>query len=344
MIYKNIVKPLLFQFQPEKAHAITMSFMKSILKLPFSKSLFRAAYAYEHKNLECEVAGMRFSNPLGMAAGFDKDGKYMHCLHALGFGFVEVGTVTPRPQGGNPKPRLFRLKKDRALINRMGFNNEGVEVLVERLKNFKKPQGLIIGGNIGKNKLTPQESAVEDYVSCYQALVDLVDYFAINISSPNTPGLRDLQSQEPLEQLLGAITELNKQQSTPKPLFLKIAPDLSNEQIDEILEVCHKYELTGIIATNTTISRDGLQERAESVEAIGAGGLSGTPVRVQSTEVIRYVRKHSPDDFVIIGVGGIDGPEAAKEKLDAGANLIQAYSCMVYEGPGMVRRILAGIA
>jgi dihydroorotate dehydrogenase len=279
-----------------------------------------------------------------MAAGFDKDGQYVLPLHAMGFGFVEIGTVTPKPQAGNPKPRLFRLKKDNALINRMGFNNQGVDVLVERLKALEKPEGLIVGGNIGKNKVTPNELAVEDYITCYDALFEYVDYFAINISSPNTPGLRELQSQEPLELLLGTLTNRNNAQQKPKPLFLKIAPDLTDQQLDEIVEICLKFKLTGIIATNTTIDRKGLVVSHEVIDEIGAGGLSGAPLSDRSTEVIRYIKARSADQLIIVGVGGINNPSSAKEKLEAGADLIQVYSGMVYEGPHLVKRILKELA
>jgi dihydroorotate dehydrogenase len=340
LIYKKIIKRLLFLMKAEKAHELTMLVLNFTIRFPFLKTIFKKIYAYEHPKLEKVIAGMKFTNPLGMAAGFDKNGQYVESLHAMGFGFVEVGTVTPLPQPGNSKPRLFRLKEDEALINRMGFNNEGVEVLVSRLKSLKKPEGLIIGGNIGKNKVTPNETAVDDYIICYDALYDYVDYFAINISSPNTPGLRELQSQEPLEQLLKALTEKNRAQSNPKPLFLKIAPDLTDTQLDEILIICEKYALKGIIATNTTISRANLSKAESDLNEIGDGGLSGAPLGKRSTEVVKYIRTKCGDRFVIIGVGGVNSPETAQEKIEAGADLVQIYTGMIYEGPGLISKIL----
>ena len=285
------------------------------------------------------VAGLAFPHRVGLAAGFDKDGRWLHELQAMGFAFVEVGTVTPKPQRGNPKPRLFRLKEDRGLINRMGFNNGGLDALVERLK--RRPAGLIVGGNIGRNKVTTNEQAADDYHACFVALHPHVDYFAVNVSSPNTPGLRELQDRGPLTALLQRLQEHNRTQAVQRPVFLKIAPDLSNAQLDDIVALVGDTGIDGVIATNTTISREGLRTPAATVEAIGAGGLSGAPVRARSTEVVRYLRERG--DFAIIGVGGIEGGPSAREKADAGADLVQVYSGMVYTGPGIVRDCLQGL-
>ena len=281
------------------------------------------------------VLGLHFPNPVGLAAGFDKDGKHLHAMAALGFGFIEVGTVTPRPQAGNPRPRLFRLPADAALINRMGFNNEGVEALVQRLQQ-PRPAGLIIGGNIGKNKDTPNEQAAADYLFCYEKLFPYVDYFVVNVSSPNTPGLRALQDREPLTHLLRSLQQRNLQEPQPKPILLKIAPDLSDAQLDDIIAIVQTTGIAGVIATNTTISREGL--RTDTTH-IGAGGLSGHPLRARATEVIRYLHEKSGRSLVIIGVGGISSPAEALEKLDAGAALVQIYTGFIYEGPGIVKRI-----
>lgn len=286
--------------------------------------------------------GLKFKNPIGLAAGFDKDGKAYEELASFGFGFIEVGTVTPRPQPGNPQPRLFRLPADKALINRMGFNNKGVDALVERLRK-RKPGDLIIGGNIGKNKDTPNEKATDDYQICFRALFPYVDYFVVNVSSPNTPNLRDLQEKEPLTRLLETLQEENKAQESAKPILLKIAPDLTDGQISDIIEIVGDTDIAGVIATNTTISRDSLRTGESRIKEIGAGGLSGAPVRERSTEVIRSLRKGLGADKCIIGVGGIFTASDAKEKLDAGADLVQVYTGFIYEGPGMVKRILKGL-
>ncbi len=286
-----------------------------------------------------EVAGLTFPHRVGLAAGFDKDGRWLHELNAMGFAFVEVGTVTPKPQPGNPKPRLFRLKEDRGLINRMGFNNGGLDALIERLK--RRPDGLIVGGNIGRNKVTPNERAADDYQACFVGLHPHVDYFAVNVSSPNTPGLRELQDRAPLTALLQRLQEHNRAQAVQRPVFLKIAPDLTDAQLDDIVALVADTGIDGVIATNTTISRDGLQTPASQVEAIGAGGLSGAPVRKRSTEVVRYLRERG--DFAIIGVGGIEDGASAQEKVQAGADLVQVYSGMVYTGPGIVRDCLNGL-
>ncbi len=296
--------------------------------------------------LKKNILGLEFPNPVGLAAGFDKDGRHIEGLACLGFGFIEVGTVTPLAQAGNPKPRLFRLPGDRALINRMGFNNDGLEALVERLRKLRAkgiPQGIIIGGNIGKNKNTPNEEAERDYLRCFEALFPWVDYFVVNVSSPNTPNLRALQEKEPLTRLLSLLQEKNKAQEKPKPILLKIAPDLGDEQLAEIADIVRTTGLAGVIATNTTISRSNLSTPDQALENIGAGGLSGAPLRERATAVIRTLREKLGPDTVIIGVGGIDSAAAAQEKLLAGADLVQVYSGLVYEGPGLVRRILRAL-
>jgi len=343
----RFLKPLLFLLPPETAHRITTSLLDFAAEIPLLRGLLRRLYCLPDKKLERRVLGLLFPNPVGLAAGFDKNGEHIRGLACLGFGFIEVGTVTPRPQAGNPQPRLFRLPADRALINRMGFNNAGLDALVERLRRLREqgvPGGVVIGGNIGKNKDTPNEQAADDYLRGFEALFPVVDYFVVNVSSPNTPGLRALQEKEPLTRLLQELQQKNRMQPTPKPLLLKIAPDLSNEQLDDIADIVRETGLDGIIATNTTIARAGLHTPASTLEAIGAGGLSGVPVQARSTEVIRYLREKLGAGPVIIGVGGIDSAAAAREKLDAGADLVQVYSGLVYEGPGLVREILERLA
>ncbi len=287
--------------------------------------------------------GLVFPNAVGLAAGFDKDGKHIRGMACLGFGFIEVGTVTPIAQDGNPQPRLFRLPADRALINRMGFNNAGLDALADRLQRLRQqglPGGIVIGGNIGKNKVTPNEEAARDYLLCFEKLFPWVDYFVVNVSSPNTPNLRDLQEKEPLTRLLSLLQEKNRAQATPKPILLKIAPDLTDTQLDDIADIVRTTGLVGVIATNTTISRANLNTEAAEISTIGMGGLSGAPLRERATAVVRYLRERLGPEAVIIGVGGIDSAAAAQEKLDAGANLVQVYSGLVYEGPGLVRKIL----
>lgn len=310
-----------------------------VLSIPLIGALFTATFRVKDKRLERKVFGLNFPNPVGLAAGFDKDGQHYRAMASLGFGFLELGTVTPRPQEGNPQPRLFRLPPDEALINRMGFNNEGVDALVDRLKKSRRPEGVIIGGNIGKNKDTPNERAVDDYVLCFERLYPYVDYFVVNVSSPNTPNLRDLQEKEPLLALLNRLQELNEDRPTPKPILLKIAPDLTDGQLDDIVEIVDASGIAGLIATNTTIARSGLHTDEQKVEAIGSGGLSGQPLTRRATEVIRYLYQKSEGRWPIIGVGGIASAADAREKLDAGAALIQIYSGLVYEGPTLVKKI-----
>jgi len=299
--------------------------------------LFRLLFDYRHPKLETEVFGIKFPNPVGLAAGFDKEAQFIDEFASLGFGFIEIGTITPKGQSGNPKPRLFRLKSDEALINRMGFNNEGVDMAVERLK--RRTSDVIVGGNIGKNKITPNKEAVRDYEISFEALFEHVDYFAVNVSSPNTPNLRELQEKEPLKQLLSRLIKRNKSKKNPKPILLKIAPDLTNEQLDDLIEIVEELSLSGVIATNTTISRDALSYDTKLLEQIGNGGLSGKPLRNRSTEVIRYLHENARTKFPIIGVGGINSAEDAKEKLRAGASLVQLYTGFIYQGPMLIRKI-----
>lgn len=337
-ILYSLGKNVLFKIAPEKAHHLTMKNFKFLLSLPLISSWIKNKCRIEDSSLERNIFGLKFKNPVGLAAGFDKDGKYYQIMSKLGFGFIEIGTVTPLPQDGNPQPRLFRLPKDEGLINRMGFNNEGVDAMVERLKNRPKSD-LIIGGNIGKNKLTPNESAVDDYIVCFEKLFDYVDYFVVNVSSPNTPNLRDLQDKKPLTKILMTLQNLNNGKKKRKPILLKIAPDLNEAQLDDIVEIFFNTQIDGIIATNTTISRNGLMTSKKEIDDIGNGGLSGRPVKSRSTEVIRYLAQKSHGKMPIIGVGGIDSPEAAKEKLEAGATLIQVYSSMIYYGPTLPKDI-----
>lgn len=336
-MYKTIIKPLFFLFQPETIHHIVFKIIKFFSAIPGVSSLIRMVYVIDDKRLEVKLFGLVFLNPVGLAAGFDKDAKLYDELGNYGFGFIEIGTLTPKAQPGNEKPRMFRLPEDEALINRMGFNNEGVDAAVERLK--KRKTKIIIGGNIGKNKVTPNEEAESDYEKCFEALFDHVDYFAVNVSSPNTPNLRALQDKEPLAKLLTRIKKLNSQKSNPKPILLKIAPDLTNEQLDDIIDIVKITKIDGVIATNTTISREGLKTCDSRLKAIGAGGLSGKPLTKRSTEVVRYLSTKSNKAFPIIAVGGIHTAEDAIEKLNAGASLVQIYTGFIYEGPGIAKRI-----
>ena len=315
--------------------------MRVALKIPGMKSIWKSLFCMEDKRLEKNLFGITFPNPVGLAAGFDKDAKMYEDLAYCGFGFIEIGTLTPKGQPGNPQPRLFRLKEDSAIINRMGFNNEGVDAAVERLK--KRKTKTIIGGNIGKNKVTENEDALNDYLINFNRLFEYVDYFVVNVSSPNTPGLRDLQEKEPLKQLLLALMQENNSKPVQKPILLKIAPDLTDSQLDDIIEIVDETKISGVIATNTTISREGLITNKNKVNEIGAGGLSGKPVRDRSTEVIRYLATKSNKSFPIIGVGGIHSEQDALEKMEAGADLIQLYTGFIYEGPKLVKEINTAI-
>lgn len=318
-----------------------MRYLQRVYKVPFLRKWLRNSYSLTDKRLERTLWGITFPNPVGLAAGFDKDARFTDELACLGFGFVEIGTVTPLPQPGNPQPRLFRLPKDQGLINRMGFNNGGADAAAARLK--LREEKLIIGGNIGKNKNTPNEDAVSDYLKAFKVLYPVVDYFVVNVSSPNTPGLRELQDKEPLTKLLLALQEINKQQVKAKPVLLKIAPDLTNEQLDDIVLIVKDAGIDGIIATNTTIDRSNLQTENAEVDAIGAGGLSGAPLRARATEVIRYISRKSEGKIPVIAAGGIFTAADAKEKLDAGASLVQVYTGFIYEGPAIAKNICKGI-
>ena len=331
-MYQRLIKPFLFQFDPEKVHYFTFSMIKLLTSIPGVNLLLKYLYMVEDPKLERVVFGLKFPNPVGLAAGFDKNAVLYKELSHFGFGFIEIGTLTPKGQPGNPKKRLYRLKEDQAIINRMGFNNDGVDDAVKRLK---KNTSVLIGGNIGKNKVTPNEEAVNDYTYCFNALFDYVDYFVVNVSSPNTPNLRALQDKAPLTHLLSTLKKLNDKKESPKPILLKIAPDLSNDQLRDIIDLVITLKIDGVIATNTTLSRDGLH----SVHKTEVGGLSGKPLTKRSTEVIRFLIKESNNAFPIIGVGGIHTPEDALEKLDAGAALVQLYTGFVYEGPAAVRNI-----
>ncbi len=336
-MYQSLIRPLLFRLSPEKAHGFTFTLVQILFQIPFVKTIFYGLYNTNSKHLEREVFGLKFKNPVGLAAGFDKNAKLCNQLAYMGFGFIEVGTVTPKPQEGNPQPRLFRLPEDNALINRMGFNNQGTKRMVQRLRG--RYAAVIIGGNIGKNKITPNEDAIADYLHCFEALYDVVDYFAVNVSSPNTPGLRALQEKEPLTKLLSALKEANRQKFKEKPILLKIAPDLTNEQLDDIVEIVQTTGIDGVIATNTTISRENLLTPQSELESIGAGGLSGKPLTKRSTEVIRYLYQKSGGSFPIVGVGGIHSAADAMEKIAAGASLVQIYTGFIYEGPKLIKEI-----
>ncbi len=314
-----------------------MKMIHITLMIPGMKALWKKMYVVNDPKLKRKLFGLTFDNPVGLAAGFDKNASMYNDLAYCGFGFIEIGTLTPVGQDGNPKPRLFRLKQDQGIINRMGFNNAGVDAAVEQLKN--RTTKLIIGGNIGKNKNTPNEEATSDYVKSFEKLFPYVDYFVVNVSSPNTPNLRSLQEKEPLTELLQTLQNLNAKKDKRKPILLKIAPDLTNEQLDDIIEIVDAVKLDGVIAANTTISREGLKTYAKKVEDMGAGGLSGKPVNNRSTEVIRYLSTKSNKSFPIIGVGGIHSAEDALEKLDAGADLVQVYTGFIYEGPALMKRI-----
>lgn len=339
-MYKQFLRSLLFKFDPEKIHHSTFRMIRFSNNIGLGP-IFKFRFQIKDPKLERNLFGIKFPNPVGLAAGFDKDAKLYRELANFGFGFIEIGTVTPRPQAGNDKPRLFRLPQDEAIINRMGFNNGGVQEAVERLRGNKKGKNrVIIGGNIGKNKDTPNEKAVDDYLICFEALFDYVDYFVVNVSSPNTPNLRELQDKEPLTKLLQTLKNKNAEMAVSssekeKPILLKIAPDLTDEQLLDIIDIVLETKISGVIATNTTISRDGLQSENKKE----TGGLSGKPLTSRSTEVIRFLSEKSEKAFPIIGVGGIHSPEDAIEKLEAGADLIQLYTGFIYEGPGLIKRI-----
>jgi len=337
-----LLKPILFKFDPEKVHYFVTRNLKRFNRFPGGAALSKAIWAINDPRLEKEVFGLKFKNPVGLAAGFDKNADVISEMANLGFGFIEVGTVTPLPQDGNPKPRMFRLPADGGLINRMGFNNMGMDVVAEHIASYRKntpasQKGIIIGGNIGKNKVTPNEEAVNDYIKCFDRLFDLVDYFVVNVSSPNTPGLRELQEKEPLMNLLSTLQQRNSKNGISRPILLKIAPDLTNSQLNDIVEIVQQSGIAGVIATNTTISRDGLVSPGQLKNE--TGGLSGKPVAKRSTEVIQYLFEKSKGSFPIIGVGGIHSPEDALDKIAAGASLVQLYTGFIYEGPGLIGSI-----
>ena len=331
-MYKQIIRPILFFFDPEKVHYFTFSLIRMVSKIPGIPFVFRLIYDVNDTRLETEVFGLKFKNPIGLAAGFDKDATLYKELSNFGFGFIEIGTLTPKGQEGNPKKRAFRLIEDSAIINRMGFNNGGVQLAIEKLK---KNKDILIGGNIGKNKLTPNENAVDDYLICFNALYDYVHYFVVNVSSPNTPNLRELQEKEPLTKLLQTLQNENLTKPKQKPILLKIAPDLTDSQLLDIIDIVKATQIAGVIATNTTLSREGLQSENKKE----TGGMSGKPLKNRSTEVIRFLFEKSNKAFPIIGVGGIHSAEDAIEKLEAGACLIQLYTGFIYEGPALVKAI-----
>ena len=338
-MYKTLIKPILFLFDPERVHHFTFSCLKFGFKLPFVASVTRGVFQINDSKLERELFGLKFRNPIGLAAGFDKNALLIDELPNFGFGFIEIGTVTPKPQAGNPKKRLFRLPKDEAIINRMGFNNDGLDVICKRIKNRKG--NIIIGGNIGKNKVTPNDTAVDDYLLNFNELFEYVDYFVVNVSSPNTPNLRQLQEKEPLTKLLKALQKENSLIAKSsvgdkrKPILLKIAPDLTNDQLLDIITIVTETKIDGVIATNTTINKEGLR----SANKNETGGLSGKPLSQRSTEVIRFLKQYAKNAFPIIGVGGIHSAEDALEKMEAGADLIQVYTGFIYKGPSLVKQI-----
>jgi dihydroorotate dehydrogenase len=340
------LRSLLFLFPPESVHYFSMFILKGISATRPGRFLLRRSFSMENPSLQKTFAGISFKNPVGLAAGFDKNASWLQSLETLGFGFVEIGTVTPLAQGGNPRPRLFRLKRDEALVNRMGFNNEGVDKVVIHLKKWRKKTAdsgnlsLIIGGNIGKNKLTPNENAWQDYTICFEKLFPFVDYFVVNVSSPNTPGLRELQEKESLRKILTSLQAINRTKPDPKPLFLKIAPDLTILQLDDVLDLAMEIQLDGLVACNTSISREGLLTGANELDLIGAGGLSGKPVRKKSTEIVHYIAEKTKHRIPIIGSGGVHTAADAEEKMQAGAGLVQVWTGFIYEGPSLVKRIL----
>ena len=341
-MYKIFLRPLFFLVDPERIHHFVFKLLQFQGKIPGMTTIMRFLFTYDDPSLERELFGLKFKNPVGLAAGFDKDAKLIDELACFGFSFIEIGTLTPKAQPGNDKPRMFRLPADQALINRMGFNNGGVIDALDRLK--KRKSKVIVGGNIGKNKITPNEKAFDDYAYCFEVLYPFVDYFVVNVSSPNTPGLRELQEKEPLRKLLSYVIHLSKMNAQYKPVLLKIAPDLTNAQLDDVIEILKETKTDGIIATNTTISREGLKTSPDIVAKMGNGGLSGAPLKSRSTEVIRYLRSNLGKSYPIIAVGGIMHPDDAREKLEAGADLLQIYTGFVYEGPGFVKQINKSLA
>jgi dihydroorotate dehydrogenase len=345
-MYK-VLRSILFLFSPEAAHRISMTSLKLICSIGLSRKIF--SNFFQAPSIPTQLFGLTFRNPVGLGAGFDKNAEYLRELDALGFGFVEIGTVTPRPQPGNDKPRVFRLVEDKALINRMGFNNEGVNVVAERLKKWRRQTAsnnskMLIGGNIGKNKITPNEEAWKDYEICFRSLHPHVDFFIVNVSSPNTPGLRALQEKSSLQKILTHLQTLNKEFEIQKPILLKIAPDLEWEQIDDVIDLAKEINLDGLVAANTTIGREQLQTPNSRLQTIGAGGLSGKPLQKRSTEVVQYIYQRTGGAIPIIASGGIFYGVHAKEKINAGASLVEVWTGFIYEGPFIVKRICSQLA
>jgi dihydroorotate dehydrogenase len=337
MIYKIFLRPILFFFNPENAHHITFALIKFFCRFSVFRFLMKKLFVVRDEKLKRKIFGIEFPNPVGLAAGLDKNALLIDEWENVGFGFVEIGTVTPLPQSGNDKPRLFRLPHDKAIINRMGFNNDGMQVIAERLKNKKSK--IIVGGNIGKNKITPNENAVDDYEKSFHALYEFVDYFVINVSSPNTPGLRDLQEKEPLKKIILHLQKINSITKKPKPILLKIAPDLNELQLQDIVEITDSTGLDGLIATNTTLSRENLLSEKSKIISKESGGLSGTPLKNRSTEIIKFLRKNLKKNIPIIASGGVMNANDAFEKINAGADLVQVYTGFIYEGPQIVKEI-----
>lgn len=344
-MYK-FLRNILFLFPTEWVHYFSMNCLKLLCSIGLKRLFSKICIPKSLGNEQWVMAGIQFKNPVGLGAGFDKNAKYLRELEALGFGFVEIGTVTPLPQTGNDKPRLFRLPKDKALINRMGFNNDGVKIIADRLKVWRtrqpvtgNPQPFIVGGNIGKNKITPNEVAWKDYEICFKELHPYVDYFAVNVSSPNTPGLRELQEKESLRKILMHLQMINNGKAQSKPILLKIAPDLTQEQIDDVIDLALEIKLDGLVATNTTIHREHLVTDREKIKKIGAGGLSGQPLKQRSTEIVKYICQKTKGEIPVIASGGIFSGKDAKEKMDAGAELVQVWTGFIYEGPGIVKQI-----
>lgn len=336
-MYKLLVRPLLFSFDPEWVHYFTLNALRLLNKIPFSSWLFRKIYSYQNSSLEKELFGIKFKNPVGLAAGFDKNGKYIKEMSNLGFGFIEIGTITPKPQPGNPKKRLFRVQNDLAIINRLGINNDGNILCAERLK--KNNSDVVIGGNIGKNTTTSNEKADTDYIQNFEILHQYVDYFVLNVSCPNVSNFTKLQDVEFLRKLIPQLKKINSSKPKKKPILIKISPDLNQDQLDETIDLILSENLDGIIATNTTTSRNNLKTNKSKIEKIGNGGLSGEPLKNKSTEVIRYISKKTNGNLPIIGVGGIMNPKDALDKIKAGADLIQLYTGFIYEGPSIVKKI-----
>lgn len=336
-MYKLLLRPLLFQFDPEKVHYFTFDLIRNVSRIPGMKSIFRSLYRVDHPSLERHLFGLNFKNPIGLAAGFDKNAVLYNELANFGFGFIEIGTVTPKGQAGNPKKRLFRLKDDHGIINRMGFNNEGLDAAIAQLKKNKGQ--LIIGGNIGKNTNTKPEDYTKDYLECFNGLHPYVDYFVLNVSCPNVSSHAKLNDKAYLLELISEVQKANATHKNQKPILLKIAPDLNQNQLDEIVELIAETSLDGVIASNTSVDREGLKASEERLQEIGNGGLSGQPIREKSTKVIKYLSEKSNKAFPIIGVGGIHSAEDAMEKIDAGADLVQVYTGFIYEGPKLIRDI-----